>query len=116
MRGARVLFVTLPVVTSKAAVTHVRYAESACVSALQAADARRTNSATGVEHSLEGMGGLYYATYEAHFEGKASEGSRTGGRCRRHVFVAGERRVRSNRYADGGYAVAEPRPAPNHSQ
>jgi hypothetical protein len=85
-------------------------------SALQAADARRTNSATGVEHSLEGMEGIDYAPYETSFEANASEGSRTGGGSRRRVFVASERRIRCNRYADGGYAVAGHGGAPNHSQ
>ena len=39
------------------------------------------------------MEGLVYATYQASFEAKASEGSRTGDGNRRYVVIVGGRRV-----------------------
>jgi len=58
-----------------------------------------------LEHSLlAGMRGLDYAAHEARFEAKTSERNRTGGRSRRRIFVAGGRRIGSNR-ADHGHAV-----------
>jgi hypothetical protein len=61
-------------------------------------------------------GGLCNVTYEARFEAKASEGSRPGGGSRRRVFVAGRRRIGSNRCADCGYSVLGHQPVPIHSQ
>src|SRR6516164_3437782 len=45
-----------------------RIASRSTQTALPCTDARRTNGATGVELSREGMGGVVYATYEADFE------------------------------------------------
>src|SRR5262245_979022 len=73
-------------------------------------------SVPGVEHSLAGVGGLDYAAYEACFEAKISEGSRTGGGSRRRVLVAGGRRIRGNRCAGRGSTVVGYLPAPNHPQ
>ena len=55
------------------------------------------------------MGGLRYVAREASFEAKASEQSPTGVGGRRVVVVAGERRIRGNRWAGSGYADAEHR-------
>jgi len=55
-----------------------------------------------------------YAAHEARFEAKASERNRTGGRSRRRIFVAGGRRIGSNR-TDHGHAVADYRSASTHA-
>ena len=74
-------------------------------------------AASGDRRTFAGRhGGLDYATDEAGFEAKAPEGSRTGVGSRRRVFVAGGRRIRSNR-AGSGYTVVGHRTASrNHPQ
>ena len=107
---------TLLAVSASVCKAWVSHANQCAQSALPGAWAKRTNSVSGVEYSLAGVGGLNYAADETCFEAKISEGSRTGAWGCRCVFVVGRRRIRGNRCAGGGYTVVGYLPTANHSQ